>query len=103
MVGKRKKAGESEDEGAEDPDFDGEDGDDGKSTSGRSGAYSAMMMLVVDIWEGMQLQLVQGEVQRGVPPAQMRMMTTSTADGGHGPSTGGTLTTRVSGPSGSTA
>ena len=49
MVGKRKKAGESEDEGAEDPDFDGEDGDDGKSTSGRSGAYSAMMMLVVDM------------------------------------------------------
>ena len=26
-----------------------EDGDDGKSTSGRSGAYSAMMMLVVGI------------------------------------------------------
>ena len=44
MVGKRKKAWESEDEGAEDPDFDGEDGDEGKSTSGRSGAYSAMMM-----------------------------------------------------------
>ena len=67
MVGKRKKAGESEDEGAEDPDFDGEDGDDGKSTSGRSGAYSAMMMLVVDIGKVCSCNLCKAKCNEASP------------------------------------